>query len=415
MPTTRVRSTDNRQDSVRTHRAQYGYPPWSATSSWTQSLTGTSSTIFDNNNRGFEKNRAEGNIVMGDCAISRWTRTLIPGKVVLPFDGMYGMVMSGDMIAGLGNPFTEPQPLPERSAMEPSVLVKCYAKMNTAPVMAGEILATLGQTVGMMKSPLRSATSLIGKIYDKRNKLMSLRVAKTASNYARANADAWLEYRYGWNPILMDLRKISDEVRIVRARENKRRLVVREQESFTERTSGAWSPVATSDGLGSDGSWAIENSIRTAAGVIFELTVRDLPGRTMAFLGLGAKDLPATLWELMPWSFVVDRFVGVADFISAITPNPDITVVGSWLTTVTNSESRRSATVAYGKAPPEGTAFIGTWGGEITKVFSYSRTVNPSLPYHPIPTVNKLSRLFQIDATALAIAPILAQLKGLRH
>lgn len=45
--------------------------------------------------------------------------------------------------------------------------------------------------------------------------------------------------------------------------------------------------------------------------------------------GLTWTDLPDAAWELTPWSFVVDWFINVGDYIRAITPKPEVRILSA--------------------------------------------------------------------------------------
>jgi len=47
--------------------------------------------------------------------------------------------------------------------------------------------------------------------------------------------------------------------------------------------------------------------------------------------GLSLRDIPGSGWELIPFSFVVDFFFNVGNFIEAIVPNGNISALASWI------------------------------------------------------------------------------------
>jgi hypothetical protein len=59
--------------------------------------------------------------------------------------------------------------------------------------------------------------------------------------------------------------------------------------------------------------------------------------------GITMKGLISTPWELVPYSFVVDWFVNVGDYINALIPSPLYNQLVSGLTTVRTSTVKASA------------------------------------------------------------------------
>jgi hypothetical protein len=189
---------------------------------------------------------------------------------------------------------------------------------------------------------------------------------------------------------------------------SKRRLVVRAGGSGSENLSATFVGKPTYVGANASGNRTYYKSSRIAVGVLYDVTNQTAPEALMGILGTRPRDVPATLWEIVPYSFVVDWFVNVGDWLQAITPVPGITVRGHWATTVTETEETLSASF-------DGTFVSGTLGKATTKSFSYQRTCNQQLSTHPVWKLNPLSMLHQADAAALMLKPIVAQLTSFRH
>jgi hypothetical protein len=136
----------------------------------------------------------------------------------------------------------------------------------------------------------------------------------------------------------------------------------------------------------------------------------------MRMLGLRDQDIPVTVWELVPWSFVVDWFVNVGDWIQAVTPNPSVTVKGSWTTTIvrTRDEVGPIRATLYVGTPPATTYVSVADGGDFTSE-SVIRISNPSLPLSPQLTSGPLSALHSVDGLALLVGSICKSLRTFRH
>ena len=66
--------------------------------------------------------------------------------------------------------------------------------------------------------------------------------------------------------------------------------------------------------------------VQARAGVLTSVGCLDWPD----FIGL--RDIPESLWELVPLSWLIDWFINVGITIASWTPNPKFKVLGSWVT-----------------------------------------------------------------------------------
>ncbi|MCW4013963.1 MAG: hypothetical protein NWF07_13400 [Candidatus Bathyarchaeota archaeon] len=111
----------------------------------------------------------------------------------------------------------------------------------------------------------------------------------------------WLEYSYGWAPLVGDCYTIANDMllvptELVRSKVSERREV---------NTSTPWNGFAHSEGV------AYMRGVATAVAVV---TI-DEPER-YAMQQYGILNPFAVLWEAVPFSFVVDWFVPIGDYIN---------------------------------------------------------------------------------------------------
>lgn len=369
---------------------------------------GTFKSVEDINHPDFKRLKSQGALVYDNCVISRYERKVIPGKLV-DDSYPYKLIMSGDVFWQCSK-FIKTT---HESAVIPNAeilcLVEAYAKMNEAPVLGGELLSSLNQTVGMLRRPFKSASTLLSKMASRRAKLM--RTPSAVKDIARVNADVWLEYRYGWKPLIMDAANIVLTAEKIRQKVGSRRLVARAGKSSSKSGVGSW-PATQMGVLASSGQYRQSEKIRYSAGVLYEQFSRSTSEQLSDDLGLSSRNIAPTLWESIPYSFVVDWFTNVGSWIQAVCPVPGRVPLLSWCTTVTETESSASATVAY---PGQVGTWSGSWGGFSQKSYSYKRTCNRQLPFTPALTIAPLSRLHQADAAALLLNPIMNSIKSFRH
>lgn len=134
----------------------------------------------------------------------------------------------------------------------------------------------------------------------------------------------WLEYRYGWMPLVYD---IVDTLKAIHADDmrasgpNTVKTARGKADTTYNRSTALTSNVGGITSLGVR-SETHEYSIR---GYIL---YRDLLGGVFRRLNdFGLFDVPRAAWELVPLSFVVDWFVPVGDYLAAIQPKYGVEVI----------------------------------------------------------------------------------------
>lgn len=214
-------------------------------------------------------------------------------------------------------------------------------------------IAERNATVKMLKDTLLFQRRL--KSFLKRTKrsrqYKRIRGPKAAARQADFIASKWLEYRYGWLPLVHSVYDLLDEIHRHRAGGYIR---------VGSRSSSSSSKTVIS-GKGTDGApyrqFSTERSYRVEYGIFFQLP----PGS--ALWDYTQLNPAAIAWELVPFSFVADWFVNVGDTLKLW---EDVTIFSQYFKggyrTVTDREVRKgsvvgqdSANIQYvpGTAPPQ--------------------------------------------------------------
>lgn len=155
----------------------------------------------------------------------------------------------------------------------------------------------------------------------------------------------WLLYRYFYETNVMQIQDV------MKASKRKNWTRVSEQSSEVEQFPGPFYK-----GLVPSGNGSLKSTVTS------QITLNDPKGSPFdQFLNVTSFSIPKTLWELATLSFVVDWFVNVGDFISAMSPPSNILDAGSclarkWTTqyTYTDASSGASITVirdSYARDP----------------------------------------------------------------
>jgi len=191
-------------------------------------------------------------------------------------------------------------------------------------------------------------------------------------------ADFWIELQYGWKPLLNDAYEASKAIEALR-REQK--LTYRVRKNTVTNTMGT---TAESD-------W----SCTKVAGVALKATFQD---SCSALSSLGLTNPASVLWEVTPWSFVVDWWLPIGDFLStaSLLSGMSYRVCISKLLTMDYQNSNHTKS---------GTNYR-YWDGKMTiSRCSFTRSVenNPSIPLPSFKTMEKALSLGHLENAAALI------------
>ena len=84
--------------------------------------------------------------------------------------------------------------------------------------------------------------------------------------------------------------------------------------------------------------------------------------------GLRASDLPSGVWDIVPYSFVVDRLLHVSSWLNAIQARDNRDILASWVT------ERSTRTTTYRLEPVSGSQSTGS--GSTAKRYEITRSSN---------------------------------------
>jgi hypothetical protein len=160
------------------------------------------------------------------------------------------------------------------------------------------------------------------------------RVTRTPVHKRLANH--WLEYQYGWKPLLQDAFGVAELLSSHLATD---------RYNIGSRSSGSAELVATSGDLTTTRTW-LKKQTRTRMSLTYRL--EDAGRAVLAQTGISNPALLA--WELLPYSFVVDWFVPIGNYLQALDAFNGFTFVSGWVVNSTKqeySEYRNSAVKSW--------------------------------------------------------------------
>lgn len=227
---------------------------------------------------------------------------------------------------------------------------KFVDRMNSAQ-QSLQALVSVGEareSYRMIKSPLRDLVSLstryVSKTYWKANGMKKLRAAP--KEIAQAINAAYLEYTFGVKPLLSDIKSTTKafynqrdsytQVKRVSARATERSSTPpQETASWGSRYVGGFRTVSTD----------YENKLQYIAYITASAPVSPGESPFLRDLGLTTSDFIPSLYELLPWSFVLDYFVDIGGYLNrqkAVARNGLVSVCKTTSSTAINAAVPRT-------------------------------------------------------------------------
>lgn len=257
------------------------------------------------------------------------------GSLTYYFQHTYGGISYGD------------PPIVDEIGCVASVAASCIAQIDTTPYSFAEDVGEIGETLRFLKNPVASLyhhALRIKKLRVRTRKKLwkTLRKDKQAlaKAYASATADIWLTERFAVEPLVRSISSAMSAYEDV---------VFQAKRQTARSRSGPvgdhLSRTLTYSGSGVEIDYLINWSINldVKAGIIYEI---EHPLSNFRYkYGLRNKDIPETVWNLIPLSFMVDRVYNISDAIRGITNllDPNLSILTGWITTKRTEISSISA------------------------------------------------------------------------
>jgi hypothetical protein len=267
-----------------------------------------------------------------------------------------------------------------------------HAAIKDAALDLGLILGEMGETLAMLRSPFASLRKYLSKVARRSPRRRALPSADVMTN-------TWLEYRYGLMPLVQDVSAIQAE--FAKTAKQVRSPI------FTER-KGAYKTEHNTSLVGS----GVQNFIGKAQKVhtierkatccsyfqkLLELEMRHEP----RYWGLSPSQLPASLWELLGASFLVDWSWTVGPWLKAITPDPFVRDRGSCVSQVihdTVEVQQLALTRSCGGSWPAQGFYPSIYRWDCKTLI---RLPNPLLPDFPVPRARVLNFKRILDSCSI--------------
>lgn len=258
---------------------------------------------------------------------------------------------------------------------------ECLAARARVDSNLYESLAQMNKTLGVFHGILQNGLGLISS----KRKLLQR---------AKDSANGYLAYRYGLKPLMTDIETV---IRALNESVGRVRITSRGFSSAVET-----GPPSTVEKGIAGMQYVTFTSVVNETATIRAMSLDEIRASFLSNSGFHTKGLVTLPWELLPYSFVVDWFVNVSDFINSLVPVYGLTQLGSCLVT----ERSRDLTIVAHNARPVSSSYtmISPFGGSKSATYktrSRVRLGSPELTLRPSFGFENLTRC--ADAASLLV------------
>lgn len=290
----------------------------------------------------------------------------------------------------------------------------------------GVTLGELAETVSMLVSPLSAINKICKKAFLLGSKYHFVRngaksgfyaitphksvkhfakktglkeIAQSGSYIINNSSNFWLSWRFGVQPFVKEVGDImsldfsdyeSSQLKIAR-----------------KRSTDPWKVITGSSGgsLGGFIAYSLNDRCRTRtmSQASYAFSVKHGFGLDdfMNSYGVGLRHIPQVLWELVPCSFVLDRFVDVGAFIKSLTPDPNVKTLGTCISEKTEFILDRTLKEVY-CTKASSTSYVVREAKKF-RIWCdrYSRDVGANVPIFPLLNPKLLKLKQNIDHVTL--------------
>lgn len=293
---------------------------------------------------------------------------------------------------------SQPPPVSFDSQLIALLQQEALAKIDSTPFAFMEDTAELASTIKLLGSPLNSINNVV-RSFEKDYIVRR----KKGYPHAVALANAWLEARYAIRPALYTADNLVSAFLKGQLVKEPARRTARAKASETVTSAGSYSAQLSAGNPIWDFSWELDADRDLRVGILYEVTN---PVDTIhESLGFRMKDVPVTVWNLVPYSWAVDRLVNISNFIKAgmNLADPRVRILAAWITDKTN-ETRKIRFTGYSVPGWTGSAY-GDLGVTIDNVTTRTPWHPSSANLEPI-FRPKIDAAFMADLASLALQRI---------
>lgn len=210
---------------------------------------------------------------------------------------------------------------------EAAALKKIYSRIRSerTSINGFNFLGELRETVRMLRHPAEALLSQVDQhllsLENRKRKVLRLPEHKRRAEWSKAIAGTTLEINFGWKPLVSDAKAIAEAISRMIEEPPKRTRLSAQGESRAALSSSRESDDPNFAGFGrylvNDSSSTVR-TVRYIVGLQTEVEVASTAlNRLKESFGFKLEDFLPTIYELTPWSWLVDYFSNIGDIIEA--------------------------------------------------------------------------------------------------
>ena len=287
---------------------------------WTEFLNGTKlpswrSKVKLGQNATTAYTAEKRDLIIEDGSISLSYRN----TTINPFGAVVTKSISGD-IRAYNMPWSFDPPTSSSATADRHALRNFYRRIAEVEKAFNGLtfLGELRETIAMVRNPLKTLRTGVDDYLSSLSKRR--RGVRSDSKLQSILADTWLEYSFGWSPLLSDLKDgLQACLRLNDKRFDHRISAVGKDEVQVSSSHNLYNAF--------QGIWVRDRRIVTDIhevryfGMVRGQIYTSQVDKALALSGFNLKEFVPTAWELIPYSFLVDYFSNVGEILEASVVN----------------------------------------------------------------------------------------------
>jgi hypothetical protein len=254
-------------------------------------------------------------------------------------------------------------------------------------------LGEMREALHTIRHPALALRSSVDGLVSKMRKVRH-RHRRNLNDFTNAAADTWLEYAFGWRPLVNDITKGAEAFYDAVNRDS--------YEHFSVRSSGK----SHASSVGSNFGWQllnwhaeIQEEHEVSCQYYGAARIKKTSSSVQRSFGLDPAELVATGWELIPYSFLIDYFVNVGDILNSWVSAQRLEFL--WVGYTLREEVTSDVTVQFAKSHHTYTMSANDPGNGTNKRKRVYRRSESTIPLPSLQSSFKLSSSQGLNIAAL--------------
>ncbi len=332
-----------------------------------------------------------------------------------PQTGASYMILTGDSSVTSSNVFQVgflPNPITSSviSDLDRKARAKVLADIKGMSINVAQATAERKQTMNTVTSAVKAIAKSIHALkrgdFTKAASAFGIKPPKRgrrrfgkefADDASHAVGNGWLALQYGWRPLVNDVYGAAKELAEASVGTNAVFFISSGlgRRAFDERKVTNTPPPS-----GYSGSQAVFQQYQGSISVRYKVRYSKSSPQVAKFSSLGITNPALIAWELMPYSFVIDWFVPVGNFLSSLDATLGLEFKSGFSVRLEKGEFHSIRDVHLGRANPPSS--ISGGNREFEKYAKMRRTILSGFPEAPLPSFkNPVSFSHMASAFAL--------------